>query len=265
MSVLGWILLPAGLLLIAVAVCMGILIALGKMTESMQAAAANWEDKGFSANSFTALVFFGGLVLVVLSLVFGRAGDPSAATAPLRDPIKASAPARATVTVTQTRLGSSTTATSSTVTGSSSEPSPANPSSAGPSIPTSAASSPAKSGPWSGSTDNLQLVVERVYTDPGHTTLRALSIRVENSSDTYVDFGLDHFLAIDDHGNHYSADENLSTWNSTYLESGQRLAGQIVLSTALRPEATELDVSFNVSTDGGNSFETVRTTVPVSR
>lgn len=128
-------------------------------------------------------------------------------------------------------------------------------------------STPNDGPPWRQVTDSLDMVVERATwsaSNPGHLDL---AVRVENDSDNTVDFSLSNFLAIDNSGIHYTADQNQSNWqtgccDSAYLSSGQRIAGDIVLAGQLPQSTTALTVSFNVDVEMG-SYADINVTIPV--
>lgn len=247
MTTIGWILLIAGLFLIAASILMAFQVGRDRLTERPQTSSGQWGDKGFVVNSFSALMFMGGLVLVIIGLVFGRTGGTDRASGVSTfPPVVATTGAPSTVTVTETprttKPGPSTPRATARAQSSTSIPAPSPSSTTQPT--SSSPSTVSRTGPWSVSTNDLQLVVERVVPDPDHPKLMRLSVRVVNDSDTDMDFGLENFLAVDNHGTHYTADENLSTWDGPYLSSGQRLAGQIVLADPLQAGTTLLNVSF---------------------
>lgn len=121
--------------------------------------------------------------------------------------------------------------------------------------------------PWEQVTEGLDMVVERASWSANNPGRLDLAMRIENDSERNIDFSLPNFLAIDNSGIHYTADENRSNWgvgccDSADLSSGQRIAGHIVLAQPLPRSVTSLIVSFNVQTESG-SFADVNVVIPV--
>lgn len=103
MTTIGWILLIAGLFLIAASILMAFQVGRDRLTERPQTSSGQWGDKGFVVNSFSALMFMGGLVLVIIGLVFGRTGGTDRASGVSTfPPVVATTGAPSTVTVTET-------------------------------------------------------------------------------------------------------------------------------------------------------------------
>jgi hypothetical protein len=107
---------------------------------------------------------------------------------------------------------------------------------------------PAAHGPWEASTDEMQLVVERIEMPRGREGRARIALRLTNVSEEDIELTADSFLATDEDGAGYKLNPRASGWSPDFtLVSGERVVGTIELLKPLPPDVESLDVSFNGS------------------
>jgi hypothetical protein len=110
---------------------------------------------------------------------------------------------------------------------------------------------PASVGPWDDCQNGVHVIVAKVVRSGVGGRLRVY-LRVENGSDYHVGIPEDAFLAVDNSGNQYQADEDHSDWEFESfggydLPPGRRLAGYVGLDDTVPSSAKTVRVDLNLS------------------